>query len=137
MGHHQLSCDTGFSAYRKIFDKTYIHIEFVEVFPNKMRVQSHLSSPWSYINFSIGLVAKDLYIAITLSFAKKLIRIMEKHPGEQSTQPSTCSVAFCNQWPTAYSNLNSTHLQIIFITNSTDEMNLYIKINEAEIFCYL
>ena len=44
------------------------------------------------------------YLAITLSSMIALARKREKQPGLQRTQPRTCSVAFCSQWPTAYSN---------------------------------
>ena len=45
------------------------------------------------------------YRFMTLSSISAEPRNREKHPGLQRTQPNTCSVAFWNQWPTAYSKI--------------------------------
>ena len=64
----------------------------------------NVCSPWSYWMKWEASVDLVVYFFITLSsmMADPLNR--EKHPGEQSTHPRTCSVAFCIQWPSAYSN---------------------------------
>jgi len=44
-------------------------------------------------------------VFITLSSIKADPLNSENAPGAQSTQPRTCSAAFCSQWEMAYSNL--------------------------------
>ena len=41
---------------------------------------------------------------MTLSLIRASALNKLKQPGEHSTQPNTCSVAFCSQWAMAYSN---------------------------------
>ena len=63
-----------------------------------------LSSPWSNCMWCLASEGGVAYFLITLSSISAEPRKREKQPGEQRTQPRTCSVAFCSQWPTAYSN---------------------------------
>ena len=62
-----------------------------------MRVQSHLSSPWSNWRCSLACFATVVYFAITLSSISAFALKREKQPGLQRTQPRTCSVAFWSQ----------------------------------------
>ena len=62
-----------------------------------IRVQSHLSSPWSYCTWCLGLEGGVAYFLITLSSIRAAPRNREKQPGLQRTQPRMCSVAFCSQ----------------------------------------
>ena len=60
--------------------------------------------PWSYWTYSEAFVAVVVYLFKTLSSmrAEPLNRL--KQPGEQRTEPNTCSAVFWSQCPTAYSN---------------------------------
>ena len=62
-----------------------------------MRVQSHLSSPWSYWMWWRGREGGVAYFLITLSSIRAEPRKREKQPGLQRTQPRMCSVAFWSQ----------------------------------------
>lgn len=55
-------------------------------------VQSHLSSPMSFIRKSNALSTLDAYLGKTFFKAKHLY--MLKHPGAHKTDPSTCSAAY-------------------------------------------
>lgn len=59
---------------------------------------------WSYWTKSLGFSDFVVYFAITLSSIRARPRNKLKQPGLHNTQPITCSVAFCSQWPIAYSN---------------------------------
>ena len=54
-----------------------------------IRVQSHLSSPWSYWTWWRALVGGVAYFRITLSSIRAEPRNREKQPGLQRTQPRT------------------------------------------------
>ena len=56
-----------------------------------------LSSPWSNCMWCLASVGGVAYFLITLSSIRAEPLNREKQPGEQRTQPSTCSVAFCSQ----------------------------------------
>jgi len=59
---------------------------------------------WSNWTTSWGDSASSQYCLITLSSISAEARNKEKQPGLQRTQPKTCSAAFWNQCPIAYSN---------------------------------
>ena len=89
-------------------------------FPRSNQTVSSL--PWSYCRKCTASVGLAVYRFMTLSSSRAEPRKRLKQPGLQRTQPSTCSVDFWNQWPTAYSNTwyhtngpaneSNSHLQI-------------------------
>lgn len=62
------------------------------------------SLPWSCCTRSRGFVEIFVYLRIIFPLNSDFALNKVKHPGLHNTQPNTCSVVFCNQWPTAYSN---------------------------------
>lgn len=61
--------------------------------------------PWSYCTSCAAVDASLVYFSSTLFFNIAEPRNRLKQPGLHKTQPVTCSVAFCSQWLTAYSNI--------------------------------
>ena len=78
--------------------------EYLAICGNGVELEMTIS-PWSYWRKWEGWVERVAYRFMTLSSISAEPRNREKHPGLQRTQPNTCSVAFWNQWPTAYSKI--------------------------------
>lgn len=78
---------------------TFKHIDSKYCF-----VYTQTTVPWSYWTWCLACDDIVAYLPITLSSMSAEARNKEKHPGEHSTQPIMCSVAFCSQWLMAYSN---------------------------------
>lgn len=83
---------SGFSLNKNENTTYKIYNKFVIKKTCTISVQSHLSSPMSFIRKSNALSTLDAYLGKTFFKAKHLY--MLKHPGAHKTDPSTCSAAY-------------------------------------------
>lgn len=83
---------SGFSLNKNENTTYKIYYKFVIKKTCTISVQSHLSSPMSFIRKSNALSTLDAYSGKIFFKAKHLY--MLKHPGAHKTDPSTCSAAY-------------------------------------------